>query len=483
MKTKQNKTSKLFAALLAATLVLSLFAPMAMATVTTPTPSPTATTTPGPVAGGAVKVTGYTVLDAAGNELQKVQPGQKCQIVISLLDERYNAGAMPGGADTGTYANVKITSTTSFASPSLGDIRLTTIHTDKPDEYKNGLKYGIIFNDITYLGGSNTLAFDLSYADQRVELVNLSQAISQCSANGASGNSSIKPSVMVKDSSYGKPQIAAGETFTLNLTSYNTSNSTGISNVTTTLTLPETLTLAGGSNSVMTANVAAGGSFTNAFQLMAQPSAATGIANITVQYTFYSATGEEQLTSSQMITVSIVQPDRFSFSSMEVPDEVFTGEENTISLGFVNKGKGILYNVSAEISGNLKNPGQAQYLGNLQPGAEGSVDFVIASDTAQTVSGTITLTYEDIAGNQTTQTKEYSVTVTEMTGMDGSFPGGVVDPTIDPMEPQPSAGMPVWGWAIIAVVVVVGAVVAFKIVKKRKAKKELKELEEEDEDN
>lgn len=482
MKTKQKQTSKLFAALLVATLVLSLFAPMAMATVATSTPTPTPTPTLAPVTSGDVKVTGYTVLDAAGNEIQKVQPGQKCQIVISLLDERYGTGTgkrMPAGTDTGTYANVKITSTTSFTPPSLGDIRLTTI---AGKDMSDGLKYGIIFNDITYLGGSNTLSFDLSYADQSVPLVNLSQAISQCSASGSSGNSSIKPSVMVQDSNYGKPQVAAGETFTLNLTSYNTSKSTGISNVTTTLTLPETLTLAGGSNSVMTANVAAGGSFTNAFQLMAQPSAATGIANITVQYTFYSATGEEQLTASQMITVSIVQPDRFSFSSMEVPDEIFTGEENTISLGFVNKGKGILYNVSAEISGNLKNPGQTQYLGNLQPGAEGSVDFVIAGESAGTVSGTITLTYEDIAGNQTTQTKEYSVTVTEMTGMDESFPGGEVMPGMDPVEPKP-AGMPVWVWAIIIVVVVVGAVVAIKIVKKRKAQKELRELEEEDEDN
>lgn len=477
MKTKNKQTSKLFAALLVMTIVLSLFAPMAMATAASPSPSPSATPTPGPVAGGAVKVTGYTVLDAAGNEIQKVQPGQKCQIVISLLDERYTT--LPGNAE-GNYASVKVTSTDSFASPSIGDIRLTTI---VGKDVSQGLKFGIIFNDITYIGGSNKLSFDLSYADQRVELVNLSQAISQCSAGGASGNSSIKPSVMVKDSSYGKPQIAAGETFTLNLTSYNTSGSTGISNVTTTLTLPETLTLAGGSNSVMTANVAAGGNFTNAFQLMAQPSAATGIANITVQYTFYSATGEEQLTASQMITVSIVQPDRFSFSSMEVPPEIFTGEENTISLGFVNKGKGILYNVSAEISGNLKNPGQAQYLGNLQPGAEGSVDFVIASDTAQTVAGTITLTYEDIAGNQTTQTKEYSVTVTEMTGMDESFPGGDVVPGGGEAVEPPSTGMPVWGWAIIVILVVVGAIVAFKIVKKRKAQKELKELEEEDEDN
>ena len=58
MKTKQKQTSKLFAALLVATLVLSLFAPMAMATVATSTPTPTPTPTLAPVTSGDVKVTG-----------------------------------------------------------------------------------------------------------------------------------------------------------------------------------------------------------------------------------------------------------------------------------------------------------------------------------------------------------------------------------------------------------------------------------------
>lgn len=466
MMSTQKTAHKFFASLLGVLLIFSLLAMPLAGAEGTATPTPT----PAPV-GGSPYVTAYTVQNSDGTEIQKLAAGQKCQIVIGICDPRYSA--VPTAVDgNGNIANAKITSTASFASPSLGDIRCTT-----PKMSESGLRYSIVFNDISYIGGSSTLSFDLSYAAQDTALTSMSQAISQCTS--ASGTTStIQPTVMVQSSSYGKDFVSAGETFTLDLTSYNTSSTAAISNVVTTLTLPDKLTLAGGSNSVMTSGVAAGGSFANQFTLMAQPGAETGIANITVTYTYYTASSEAQLTSSQIITVSIRQPDRFSFSSMDIPSEMYTGEENTVSVGFVNKGKGILYNVQAEISGNLSNPGQAQYLGNLQPGAEGSVDFNLTSDTAGTVSGTVTITYEDLAGNQTTQTKEYSVTILEMTPVDTGMP---VDPGVTP-DVTTQSGMPWWGWLLIAVAVVVAIVVTVNQLKKRKARK-LRELEEEDEDN
>lgn len=473
MMSRTKQKNKFFAAFLGLVLVFTMLAvPMAGATNSTPaSASPSPSPSPAPV-GGTPYITAYTVQNSAGQEIQKLEAGQKCQIVIAITDPRMVA--LPKWDRDGVcLANVKLTSTTSFATPSLGDIRTTGVKVNK-----DSIQYAIVLNDITYRGGDNSLSFDLSYADGSQPLVNLTQKISQCSAE-STAVSTIQPTVMVKSSSYGKASVESGEVFTLDLTSYNTSSTVAMNNVVTTLTLPDKLTLAGGSNSVMTSNVAAGGSFSNQFTLMAQPGAETGIANITVQYTYYSASGSEQLTSSQIITVSIRQPDRFSFASMEVPPEAYVGEENNISLGFVNKGKGILYNLQAEITGNLSNPGQSQYLGNLQPGSEGSVDFVITSDTPGTVSGTITLTYEDIAGNQTTQTKEYSITVVEKPAFDD---GGMQNPDIMPPEEPVSAGMPWWGWALIAGGVVVAAVAAVKVVKKRKARKEA-ELEDDDEDN
>ncbi|MEG0167997.1 MAG: hypothetical protein RR709_09035, partial [Ruthenibacterium sp.] len=249
--------------------------------------------------------------------------------------------------------------------------------------------------------------------------------------------------------------------------------------VMTTISLPAQLTLAGGSNTVLTSAVEAGASFANTFQLQAQNSAETGVVNITVNYTYYMKGAEAQLTSSQLITVSIVQPDRFSFTTMDVPTELYAGEEGTLTLGFVNKGKGILYNLSAEISGNLENPSQMQYVGNLASGTEGSVDFDILAKTAGTVSGVITLTYEDINGVEKKQTKEYSAVVGEAPvtdpGMDGMGP-------MMPEEPEAKKGLPWWGWALIAGGGLTAIVVIVKIIKKKKAKKIERELAEDNDD-
>ena len=212
--------------------------------------------------------------------------------------------------------------------------------------------------------------------------------------------------------------------------------------------------------------------------MQADASAETGPVNVTVDYTYYLSGTSEPMSASQMITIPIVQPDRFTFTTMDVPTEAYAGEEAYVSVDFVNKGKGILYNLSAEISGNMDNPGQTQYLGNLQSGTEGSAEFSVLASQPGTINGTIKLTYEDVNGNEKTQTKDFTMTITEMPVYD-DYP--VVDPGVD-MQPETDFSMPWWGWLLIVVGCVVVIVVVVRIVKKRKAKKLALELAEDEED-
>ena len=116
-------------------------------------------TTPAPVAGDPY-IAAYTVTDAAGAELQRIEEGQKCRIIIAVVDPRITSADQLTLADgRALAANIKITSTASFASPSLGDITTTTFAADKVGAA--GLQYAIILNDITYLGGDNKLSLDL----------------------------------------------------------------------------------------------------------------------------------------------------------------------------------------------------------------------------------------------------------------------------------------------------------------------------------
>jgi hypothetical protein len=422
------------------------------------------------LADGGLYVTGYSVQDAAGNELQKVSPGDKCTIVVSLRDGRFSE--IPSKTDSsGNIVNVKITSTAAFTSPSLGDIRQTT-----PTIEGGELSYAIIFKDITYTGGENALAFDVAYIDGQVAMQNISCGISQC--QGSAQQTGSKASLMVRDISYGTGSIEAGQTFTLVITSYNTSKSVNLTDVKTSIGLPSSLALASGSNVTLTESVSAGGAYSSTFQLQALSSAETGPANITVDYQYYIQGSETALTASQVIAIPLVQPDRFSFTSVTVPDQATVGEEVTVTLNYVNKGKGMLYNLStsATANGGTATP-LDPYLGNLASGTKGSADFTIVAGTAGTLTGTAILTYEDINGVEVQQTAEFSIPVTEAATVTPDDYDMSFTEEVTPTE----SGMPVWGWVLL-VLAVVCAVVVLIILRKKKAAKRAQMLSEDDED-
>ena len=123
----------------------------------------------------------------------------------------------------------------------------------------------------------------------------------------------------------------------------------------------------------------------------------------------------------------VVQPERFEITNLEAYGPLFTGEEGSVSVTYVNKGKGIIYNLSAKIEGEgMDNEGQNQYLGNIAAGTEGSADFTVSSQNPGTINGKVILTYEDEKGQEKTLEKEFSVEVqqNDMGGMDP----GIMDP-------------------------------------------------------
>lgn len=438
--------------------IYSAMAKLTLSTSSSSTPS---------TGSGGLYVTGYTVLAADGHELQKVNIGEKCKIVVGVHDGRF--AAMPTKVDAyNNIVNVKLTSTGTFATPTFGDIGIST---PKWLSSTSEIEYAVTFNDIMYLGGSNELAFDLSYVDHSVAMQNVSVGISQCF--DATKVTTAKPTVMVQSSDIGGANVAAGSVFALKLVSYNTSDSLGITDVTTSITLPDSIALAGGSNMFLTSAVGPGASYSGTFALQAQAAAETGVANITINYTYYIAGAGDQLTSSQIVTVPIVQPDRFEFTSLDVPAEAYTGEENTLTVNYVNKGKGTLYNLTASISGNMDNPGQSQYMGNLASGTEGSADFTIQSSGVGTISGTITITYEDVNGEQQQKTEDYSVNVVAAPSVDD---GGMMSSVSMPEEG--GGGMPWWAYLLILAGIGGGTGITVAAVKKAKRKKRAAELSE-----
>lgn len=83
-------------------------------------------TTP-PDVTGSPYITAYTVTDSAGNEKQTIAEGEKCRIIVAVVDPRVTSESQLVLADgRALEANVKVVSTNTFATPSLGDIYTTT---------------------------------------------------------------------------------------------------------------------------------------------------------------------------------------------------------------------------------------------------------------------------------------------------------------------------------------------------------------------
>lgn len=468
-------------------LVLSFVVAPVFASTPTPTSTSTPTSKPNPtppaVTGGDAYITGYTVLDAGGNEIQHVKPGQKCTIVVAINDSRITNAVYGGNGKPLPTPNIKITSTVSYTSPSLGDITTTTINNGTTSQLTaEGLQYGIILNDIVYNGGDNKLSFDLSYSDNARALTTLSQAISQCSAE--TPETSGPPSALIiKSASYGSNEVQAGTEFTLTATIFAAGGSAGVKNAAVNITLPEQITVVSGSTNYFVGDLKADQSKEVSFKLVASAVANPGSYNVSIAANGTSGKDNAPVTATMPVTIPVSQPERFEISRTNIPEYMAVGEEGYASISLVNKGKGIIYNVSAEIVGDgITTPEGKLFIGNIAPGTENNSDITLNVTKAGQIKAQVKITYEDAKATEKTITKDINITAEDQS-MGGGDIGMMPDiGAIAPMEPQKS-GIP-WWVILIIVVVVVGAAVAVVIVLKKKKAKKIAEqlLEDEDED-
>ena len=428
----------------------------------------------------SLTIAAYTAVDSNGNAVNEIKPGDTVNLAFTLYDTAadktdftdMNDPAHPSTIPSRVSVNA---GTGAFSSPR--EIKIEA----KPAEV--GIAFSVIMYGVTYNGGDANYTFTVAYYDANnaplgTPLSSFTQNIIQC--KNVEATPGAKPTIVPTGISASTTDVYAGESFSISGTMKNPSAGETVENVTATLTGSEKLKLANGSNTVFLGNVAPGASLTATFALIADNNAEPGSYQATITYS--GTWNGEAVTCMQEVAVNVTQKERFEISRIEPPEVLYAGEEQTLTLYYVNKGKGIIYNLSAEIKGDMANPGQSQYIGNVNAGTENSVDFAILGNEAGTITGTVVLSYEDNKGNVKTLEKEFSCQVQEMPAMDpGMMDPGMMDPGMVDPGAMDEGGVPVWVWLLVGLgVVAVGAVVAVIIVKKRKAKKLA--LEDEDED-
>lgn len=348
--------------------------------------------------------------------------------------------------------------------------------------------FTVTFTNVLYNGGSKNFSFELLY-DQPRKIKILEQPLAQCDdtffekepePTPAPTKEPDLPKIMIKDFTFGGNSVEAGKEFVLDLTLFTTSGNTNLQDVMVGLNFPadsKNISLASGSMNTYVGTMGPNATRHITYKMTTDATMEPGAVAITVQLTSKNGEG-----SSYPISIPVTQVERFEITNMEVQETMMMGEEGFVNVTFVNKGKSPINNLSAEVQGeNLANPGQSQFLGNIAPGSENSVDFSLMASAEGVLNGKVLLSYEDAKGEVQTLEKEFSCNVEAMPEYDPNmeFP----EPGMETgMEGEAAtAGMPWWGWLLIVVVVAAVVVVVVIVLKKKKAQKQAL-LEEDDED-
>ncbi len=466
---------RILTVLLAVCLVFALAVPAFAEgeTEATPVPSPSPSAAPTPPAeqqSSDLHVVAYAVTDVAGGEVTTVKKGDHINIVVQIAD--FNAGQLDNLNPSNIAARINCTD---FTYTGIGEVGQMSYKQDDNNGYY--WNYNLLFRDVVYNGTSNQLPIDVSYSGTALSHTEKTLVLGQCVL--ASKENAKTPSLMVRTSGYGEV-VTAGEEFTLSLGVYATDGNENLNDVIVTLNLPENVSLSGGSLTQYVGTLAPKTTKNLNFNVLPSAGFAGTVADISVTLT---GTGADSGTAANAtpftVSVPVTQPNRFEVGQLEMPDTVNVGDTASVSLSYVNKGKRELGNLEARLTGTNIGSESYQYLGNLNAGSEGSVDFDITPDAAGTISGTITLSYEDANGKIQTVSKDFTATAEEYADNMGGMDPGMEEPMPD--EPQ-QTGLPVWGWALIVLGGAAVVVVIVVVVRKRKKAKALANLEAEDDD-
>ena len=395
-------------------------------------------------------------------------------------------------ADYATFINGDTAKNELFSVTTPGDSSFLAGNTTPSANAKiaawEGKGYTVELTGVYYVGGNdNTLKLIVTQGNYN--------AILSCKIDNATivpekennkkpdeETTAAQPYVIISSYSYGKGDLVAGETRNITMTFRNTSKTMAVENMMVTMSLPDAMMLTSSSNSFYIESLAAEGTITKTVNVTVKSNAAAQSHSMTVDFTYdYLDNGiRRNAKTTESISMPVLQVDRFTVTGIDLPQEIFMGEESNLSVNFVNKSRTEIYNLSAKLNcEGISNNGEEQYLGNLASGTTSSADFYIKGNEKGELVGEVIITYEDTNMNQRTVSVPFTTKVIsheDVWGPQGPVgPQNPDDPGMDPGMEQP-AGFP-WFWVIGGVVVVAAGVFVYLKLRKNK-----KESVEEDED-
>ena len=273
------------------------------------------------------------------------------------------------------------------------------------------------------------------------------------------------PIVILSKYNYGGSSVAAGSSTNLSFSFTNTSKTIKIENVMVTVTGGQDLMLNGSTNTFYFESVAASGSKTVTVPMKAAQliSASAQDVKIDVTYEYVDQNARKSGNATLSLSVPLYQPDRFELSEPKTSYTGYVGEETSLTIDYVNKGKSAINNVEATISGDIDSPTPYQRVGTIDGGKNGTIAFAVTPQLEGENQVKIVITYEDSNGN--TKERVFEATVEAM-AYEPTDPG-MDDPGM--FDPEPASTFP-WKYVIIAVVAALIVLLIVLRIRKKKAK-------------
>ena len=302
------------------------------------------------------------------------------------------------------------------------------------------------------------------------------------------------PYVIVDQYSFagGSTQVAAGSDFMLNLNCINTHSKIDLENIIMKVTTSDGLQLTSSSNTFFMDRLKRSDSFGKelAISALSSAEAKSHIITVAFDYEYVAADGtRKQGKMSQDISIPVVQADRFSADPITNVAEMTIGEEIDIVSKFMNKSRGQLYNLTAELLCDEAINCEEKILhgGNLQAGASGEMEFSLSGTLPGSFDCEIRYTYEDAMGNAKETLVPFTVTFIDAPTFEWDQPvmeefpmdDVMVDEFGNPIDPMAvEKGLDMNQKLLIGGAVAVVVLAAVLIIRKRKKAKELEDDDE-----
>lgn len=290
------------------------------------------------------------------------------------------------------------------------------------------------------------------------------------------------PKLIIESYKLSSDKIYAGETFDLEFTIKNTSDSTNLQNVQIHIKdAGETATIvpaSGGSNTLYISKIGKGQSSSQKVSLQTAPDATAKAYTLNVDFSYESASTNAAHTANETIAVPILQKIRLKCDEPTVYDDVsYLDSSTSMSIKMYNMGRSSVYNCIVDVEGNGLKLEESYFGGTLSAGSTLAADISVIPSEAGDIQGTVVISYEDVYGEPGEERLPFTLHVEDpnagmegMEGMEGTEGDGMGgDPTC-PGGVEETKGFPWWGWVIGAGALGGGGFFGFKKLKKRRAR-------------